>query len=244
MTVQSTNTIPKIIHHIWLGPLTPPIEAMKTWQDLHPDWQYILWQENNIPKLHNQKAFDASKSYPQKSDILRYELLYNYGGIFVDADEFCLKPIDPLFDIIKSEECNVFAAKEGNPALPDLIANGMIGCTKHNDFMLKMVENININQPGETWKIVGPHYLTNMIKKHKPQIHIFSPKTFFPIHHSSTNDITVNLKEFDNDSEVYGIQFWGNTNQSYKPVPYKNPFLYIRYLAIKIKKYVLRFKKW
>ena len=29
-----------------------------------------------------------------KADIIRWEILYEYGGVFVDADSICIEPID------------------------------------------------------------------------------------------------------------------------------------------------------
>ena len=33
---------------------------------------------------------------PEKADILRYELLYRFGGLYIDADIICLKPLNDL----------------------------------------------------------------------------------------------------------------------------------------------------
>lgn len=105
-------------------------------------------------------------------------MLYKFGGIFVDADEYCIKPISPLFKLVAEKGCDCFAAIEGNPEMPDMVANGMLACSKNNNFMLKMVEGVDIDQPGDTWKIVGPRYLTNMINQLKPKMHIFDAKVF------------------------------------------------------------------
>jgi mannosyltransferase OCH1-like enzyme len=39
----------------------------------------------------NKSFYDNEKTYNGKSDILRYEILYQYGGTYVDADSFLLK---------------------------------------------------------------------------------------------------------------------------------------------------------
>ena len=40
--------IPKIIHQIWIGNLEPPISLMNSWKNKHPDFKYILWDEERI----------------------------------------------------------------------------------------------------------------------------------------------------------------------------------------------------
>ncbi len=46
--------------------------------------------------LQNQDLYDIARNYGERSDILKYELVYKFGGFYVDTDFECLKPIDPL----------------------------------------------------------------------------------------------------------------------------------------------------
>lgn len=227
--------IPKIIHQIWLGPLEPPQAAMDSWKKKHPEWAYKLWTDENLPDLQNYEAFKASDNYPQKSDILRYELLYRFGGIFVDADEYCLKPIDPLFSLIESKEAEVFAVHEGNKGLPDLIANGVMGCIEGSEFMKKMIDEVDVDQEGDAWEIVGPLYLTRMLDVYAPKCEVLPSKTFFPVHHRDKNMRKISAAQFAGDPEVYGIQLWGSTNFAYKPDFLKNPWMSMKYWSRKIR---------
>lgn len=90
--------IPKIIHQIWLGSNPPPASFKKfsrSWKTHNPKCNYYLWTDQNIGKLNlrNQLLFDSLKNYGAKSDVLRYELLQQYGGIYVDVDFECLSAI-------------------------------------------------------------------------------------------------------------------------------------------------------
>ena len=62
---------------------------MNSWIEKHPDWEYMLWTEENIPKLINYKHFVATYKLSGKANIVRYELLYRYGGVYIDADARC-----------------------------------------------------------------------------------------------------------------------------------------------------------
>lgn len=93
--------IPKIIHQIWIGQKTPPVTFEKSQESLkrlHPDWEYKLWTDADIPnlKLHNKKYYDLAENLGAKADILRYELLLKYGGVYLDVDFICIKPLDWL----------------------------------------------------------------------------------------------------------------------------------------------------
>src|SRR5262249_19779423 len=85
--------IPRPIHQAWIGTQPPSVAWLRSWSEQHSGWEYRLWTEQNIPwPLRNQAQFDASPQYCGKSDILRYELLLRFGGIYVDADMRCLRP--------------------------------------------------------------------------------------------------------------------------------------------------------
>ena len=94
--------IPKIIHQIWLG--SPVPDKYKKWQTsvqlLHPRWQYKLWTDKDINELNliNKAQYEASSNYGERSDIARYEILYRYGGVYVDIDVQFLQPLDYLHD--------------------------------------------------------------------------------------------------------------------------------------------------
>jgi mannosyltransferase OCH1-like enzyme len=47
-------------------------------------------------KLYNQRYYDKSVNFGEKSDLFRYEALYKYGGLYVDVDFECLKPFNDL----------------------------------------------------------------------------------------------------------------------------------------------------
>lgn len=97
---DTTERIPKKIHQIWLGGKLPDrFKAWcETWQQFHPAWEYKLWTDEDIPNLEitKKEMFDTSTNNGMKSDILRYEILRQQGGMYVDTDFECLKPFDDL----------------------------------------------------------------------------------------------------------------------------------------------------
>lgn len=94
--------IPKIIHQIWLGsPMPEEFEVLQqSWIEYHLDrgWIYKLWTDEDVAQLqlYNQEFYDATDNYGVKSDILRWELLYHFGGVYVDMDYECLHALDEL----------------------------------------------------------------------------------------------------------------------------------------------------
>jgi hypothetical protein len=94
--------IPKIIHQIWLGSPVPDVykEFMQTWIETHVGrgWEYKLWTDETINEiiLYNQRFYDDTDNFGIKSDLLRWEVLYTYGGLYVDMDYECLCAFDAL----------------------------------------------------------------------------------------------------------------------------------------------------
>ena len=93
-------TIPKKIHQIWIGPKQPPTKFMDTWRDKNPDFEYIRWNEEEIKnrdlRLECTARVDEMEEINGKADIIRWEILYKYGGVFLDADSICIEPIDDV----------------------------------------------------------------------------------------------------------------------------------------------------
>ena len=87
--------IPKIIHQIWIGNLEPPVSLMDSWKNKHPDFKYILWDEEKIrdEKFSSQVKIDEIEEYCGKADIIRYEILNRYGGVYIDADSYCIEKL-------------------------------------------------------------------------------------------------------------------------------------------------------
>lgn len=95
---QEQPKIPKIIHQVWLGSPLPEEfkEFMRSWVAQHPGWQYKLWDDAEVAKitLYNQQYYDSTDNYGVKSDILKWEIVYRYGGVYIDTDFECLQPLD------------------------------------------------------------------------------------------------------------------------------------------------------
>lgn len=103
--------IPKIIHYCWFGKgLMPQSQknCIKGWQRLMPDYRIMRWDESTFDLSQHplaQCACDA-KRYALASDVCRYNVLSEYGGIYLDTDVELFQRLDKYLD------CNFFSAIE------------------------------------------------------------------------------------------------------------------------------------
>ena len=108
--------IPKIIHYCWFGGNPLPETALKciaSWRKYCPDYEIKEWNETNydVRKIPYIAQAYATKKYAFVSDYARFDILYEYGGIYFDVDVEVIKPIDDLI------EKGAFAGIESHGAL-------------------------------------------------------------------------------------------------------------------------------
>ena len=103
--------IPKIIHYCWFGKGLMPKsqrDCIKGWKKLMPDYQIMRWDESNFD--YNQykasKYAYEVKKYALVSDVCRYNVLAEYGGIYLDTDVEVYQRFDRFLD------CKFFSAIE------------------------------------------------------------------------------------------------------------------------------------
>lgn len=195
--------IPKIIHQVWVGPKTPPTRWMETWKEKHPGWAYILWDNNLLATYdfrnrdHIEKFMREGK-YHGVADIVRYEAVYDFGGIAVPADSECLNSMDDLLD----PDYDVFTTYENEKHYPGRLTP-VIGASKRNDFLEHLVTGLlEKEEVEEPWIDTGNVFLTEIYEKFgKATVH---PSWFFmPNHRLGGN--------WDGKGKPYALQYSGTT---------------------------------
>ena len=206
-------SIPKIIHQLWIGPKPAPTKFMNTWKDKNPDFEYIFWNEAELVKRQmNLVCTDKIESIEEingKADIIRWEILAKYGGIFQDADSICIEPIDDILMNTKG-----FAGYENEQARPGLVATGTMGFPPNHPLCKAAVAWILKNEVSQratkkmAWQTVGPVLLTALLKTGLyTDITIFPSYFFLPVHCTGVT--------YTAHSKIYAYQEWGSTKKNY-----------------------------
>ena len=206
--ISKIPKIPRIIHQLWIGTKERPYKFMDTWKNNNPDFQYIMWDETEIKKNLKLQCLDkinAMKEINGKADIIRWEILYKYGGIFLDADSISLAPLDD--NLLNT---SAFASYENEISRNGLVSTVAMGFPKEHPLCLmaiKWILNNNISNKS-AWQTVGPGLITRLYKTNIfSDITIFPSYYFLPVHFSG--------QIYTGHGKVYAHQEWGSTKKNY-----------------------------
>lgn len=91
--------IDKVIHYCWFGGNPIPKDLQKcidSWKHFCPDYQIVRWDETNYDVQKNKYMADAykEKKWSFVSDYARIDIIYSYGGIYLDTDVELVKSLD------------------------------------------------------------------------------------------------------------------------------------------------------
>ncbi len=128
--------IPRTIHYFWLGgkPKTQAvIKCIESWKKYCPDFEIKEWNEENYD-VHKHPYME--KAYREKkwafvTDYGRLDVLYQYGGIYMDTDVEVIKNLSPMcrykaftgFENVESiNDGQGFGCVSGMPILKEMMA--------------------------------------------------------------------------------------------------------------------------
>lgn len=177
--------IPRIFHRIWLDEPVP-IGFEVFWRrlkDLHPGWQFVTWSDSGeLDFMRCREVFDAATTHAGRSDVLRYEVLATFGGIYLDTDVEPLRAFDELLegDPFAGWEDDrlicptVMGSEAGAPAIEALIRDLPAWAARHAG-----------RPPNQQ---TGPHFLTHEWRR-RLDVRLLRPRAFYPVHWSRKRDL-------------------------------------------------------
>jgi mannosyltransferase OCH1-like enzyme len=167
--------IPRVIHQIWLGPDPLPEEFARfgeTWRTHHPAWELRLWTEETLPDDLRCAAVAERLRHPaERADLFRLECLWRWGGVYVDTDFECLRPLDPLL-----EGLDFFVGYIG----PGKVNNALIGAVPGHPIVERALAEARPRTfHGYDKDAAGP-FLLNRVVAEFPEATIFPAAYFYP----------------------------------------------------------------
>ena len=176
--------VPKKIHQIWLGSTFPDIykKWANSWKKFNPDWEYKLWTDADVNDvtIPNRYVFNRITNQGQKSDYLRYHILNQFGGLYIDTDFECLKSFDDLLYLD-------FFTGVGYPDDVEVYI-GLIGSVPHHPIIEHVVKSMTETKYDGDWKkmfnTTGTYFFTRkfleVVKEDTKGVVAFPMDFFYP----------------------------------------------------------------
>ncbi len=223
-------SIPKIIHQTWRTVNVPaqwtPLVA--SWQRQHPDWAYRLWTDADNRDFIASRfpdflpIYDAYPFNILRADAIRYFLLYEFGGLYVDMDFECLRPLDELLpadSFVAAWEPEEHAG-DGSPRL----SNALMAATPGHPFLAAVIARLKEFRPrtmyyGDVLVETGPIMLAGVASSYEgAALNLLGPDTVYPL---ADGPALAQLREQDEAAAAvraevmaggaYAIHYWAHT---------------------------------
>jgi mannosyltransferase OCH1-like enzyme len=205
--------IEKNLTQIWIGPKSAPLQWMHTWRDKHPDWNYSIFTDEMLKsrKWHNQHLIDHyynTRKWPGVSDLIRYELLYERGGFWPEADMVCLENTEELFT---SPSDHAYTCYENEAGRKDFV-QPIMACNPGNKFVKHVIDVLHQLAPEELhpepFRSTGNMFLSKYVNSWADKLTIWPSHYFIPLfyHGSATR--------YNGPDKVYADHKWGSTGHA------------------------------
>lgn len=203
--------IPKKIHYCWYGGQNYPeiiTKCIESWMEFLPDYELFLWNESNTdlssPGLKNGLV---QKKYAFVADFVRFKVLYEHGGIYLDTDMLILKSLNPLlnhsfvmgFEDYIHVNMAIIGSEKGHPLLKTILEIYDERYSKSQEF--KVITSI-ITPIVE--KFMGG--LNPLEIREKDGVTLYPPEYFYPIPYTANVTWGKYNEYFTNKS--YAAHLW------------------------------------
>ena len=206
--------IPKIIHFIWIGHSEIPEKVQlcyESWNCHHPpQWEIKHWRDEhltfeNFPLTLGQLW--RCRNTAQAKDILMFEILFKFGGFYVDSDMMCIHRLENFIDpasrlIVTDERGSVWhkLEKSEGPAVP--CSNSFVGCVQGHEMMLHAITQLNTRH-FVNWNRIeineetGPFFFGKMLQPFlkDPHTQVLIPRVLYSWLWNTSSDYIISCLE-------------------------------------------------
>lgn len=179
---MTEELVPRRFIRIWLGDKKIPAKFQRWWeefQQMHRGWKFVTIGNNReeefVPDFLLKYYYECAALNPAAaSDVLRYCVLYEMGGVYLDTDMMPVRSFEPLMD-----EPGPFIGYQSAKAF----ATGVIGCPKHHPAMKHLMDGLpawyEAHRGQSQVYTVGPQLATAMWRD-RDDVRKLEPDAFYP----------------------------------------------------------------
>ena len=244
------RAFPKRMHQVWLGKSKPPpLDLISACASLHYDWEYTLWTDDNLGNITYDSKYQEKGSFTLRylhargavgdilkaADLVRLEVLYRYGGVAMDADQVCLKRMDPLLELGRTYDWVAAHEHEhDHSSVKRLVACGVQIAHPYSPSIYRALAHVPFIYLGKSaWTSTGPCLISQAIvypcgRETRPlcgqaysdadecerpaPLHLLPSRAFYPYHHSEVHLMSRCKHSL---AKSYTLQHWSSTRNTY-----------------------------
>lgn len=181
---ESNLKIPKRVHFIWIGSDIPEKYVLNILRirEHNPEYEFNLWMDRafdhaehafaihlanfqtvvqirDLPLIRNFDLYSEETNLGARADILRYEIVYRFGGVYLDVDHESLGP-----GSLHPDMQYAFVQASGEPWCNT--TNSDFGFAAGSDFMAYVIESLRdprVRKQPEIPARTGPTFFTTCV---------------------------------------------------------------------------------
>jgi hypothetical protein len=190
--------IPRTLHRVWVGAAPMPAEYEhfgETFGRHHPGWEMRTWTDGDLPGLDIDVALrERARTPSELSNLMRYEVLRRYGGVYVDTDVECLRPLTPLLRGV-----DAFAALE----CPGRVGNAVLGAVPSHPVFERAARLARgtLGIGAHSADANGPYFLSLLLEQ-ASDVTIFPAELFYPFRWDETE------RRHELFPDAYAVHHW------------------------------------
>jgi len=188
--------IPKVLHRTLPGNPRPEVDAI--WATVLRNtvgWQHRTYQSPRNPAdwPTTGELFSRCPDRAMESNLVRFEALWRYGGVYVDSDVSLVRPLEPLLDN------GFFIGWESS----DWIGAAVIGAVREHPAVGVLLDAMmrHVRDGGE--RSTCPRVITPLLRG-RDDVSVLPVKAFYPVPYKSQDA----RQDWSDDAEVFAVHHW------------------------------------
>lgn len=167
--------IPRILHRVVPEHTSPEVEDYwRRFAEMHPGWELRTWRDPLDPSdFELGDLFGRCRSGAQLADLVRLEVLFRHGGIYVDSDCEPWRSLEPL------RVLGFFIGTENGK----LLTNAVLGAEPGHPALRACIDTVvaerRVDLHAQAHEATGP-FLVSAVLGDRHDVTVLPPECFYP----------------------------------------------------------------
>lgn len=200
------------------------LPLIESWKRHHPEWEYRFWTDAQLRDFvatsypNFLARFDSYEDPISRVDAGRYLVLKHFGGLYVDLDMDCLRPVDELLEnasfIVGLEpDAHLLEKPILASGVTTLLCPSVIASEAAHPFWDHVIGLLEVApSSGNVLDLTGPILLSKAYESYlaKDQITLLASEIFYPLSkHECWAGSGFNLEFWEEKTRnAYALHYW------------------------------------